>query len=244
MISQAESEQILYRGHSPRDVPRYTVAQASRYLNLPPSTLRSWIKGRPYQAGAKTVRSKPLIHVTGGMLSFSQLVEAHLMRALRVDERVRMSKLRTAKLVAERKYGIQHLMFSPDLRAAPGELFLERYGELINLGRSGQLAMWLVWQAHLKRVQWGAQGANKLFPFLPDFVAIQGFSAEARVNDPIISIDPTVSFGRPILVSKGIRTSAIVSRINADEDPDTVAQDYGIERYEVDAAIAYERAAA
>jgi uncharacterized protein (DUF433 family) len=178
------------------------------------------------------------------MLSFSQLVEAHLMRALRAEERVRMSKLRTALAVAEKKYGIRHLMLSRDLRAAPGELFLERYGDLINLTRADQLAMKLVWEAHLKRVEWDVNGANKLFPFLPDFVSIQGFSAQEKAKDRVIFIDPKVAFGRPVLVSKGIRTSAIASRINADEDPDAVAHDYEIERYEVDAAIAYERAAA
>lgn len=242
MISQAESEKILYRGYSPREVPRYTIAQASRYLNLPPSTLRSWTRGQDYQSGARRVRSKPLIHAAAeNLLSFSQLVEAHLMRALRVDQHVRMSMLRKAIGVAEKQYGIHRLMLSHDLRTAPGQLFLERYGQLIHLVPSAQLAMRLVWEAHLKRVRWDAEGANALFPFLPDFVAIQGFSPQV---DPLISIDPTVSFGRPVLVSKGIRTSAIVSRINAHEDPDAVAQDYGIERYEVDAAIAYESAAA
>lgn len=244
MISQAESEQIIYRGHSPRDVPRYTIAQASRYLNLPPSTLRSWTRGRLYQSGTRRVRSKPLIHAAAqDLLSFSLLVEAHLMRALRVDQHVRMSMLRKAISVAEKKYGIHRLMLSPDLRTAPGELFVERYGQLIHLVPSDQMAMKLYWEAHLKRVQWDESGANKLFPFLPNFVSLQGFSAHSDA-DCVISIDPTVSFGRPVLVSKGIRTSAIVSRINANEDPDAVAQDYGIERYEIDAAIAYERAAA
>ena len=60
----------------------------------------------------------------------------------------------------------------------------------------------------------------------------------------IIVIDPRLSFGNPIVVSRGIRTSAIAGRIDAGESLETVAQDYRLEPYEVEAAILYEREAA
>jgi len=53
-----------------------------------------------------------------------------------------------------------------------------------------------------------------------------------------------VSFGRPVLVNRGIRTSVIAGRIDAGEHPDDVAEDFGLKREELDAAIFYERAAA
>jgi uncharacterized protein (DUF433 family) len=60
----------------------------------------------------------------------------------------------------------------------------------------------------------------------------------------LIMIDPAVSFGRPILVSRGIRTSTIVGRIDAGEEPNDIARDYGLQLDEIDAALFYERAAA
>ena len=40
----------------------------------------------------------------------------------------------------------------PELCSDAGQVFLDRYGELIDLSASGQLAMRQVLQAHLKRV--------------------------------------------------------------------------------------------
>lgn len=40
-------------------------------------------------------------------------------------------------------------------------------------------------------------------------------------------LDPTVSFGRPVLTRLGVKTAVIVDRINAGEEPATVARDYG-----------------
>ena len=232
MISQEESAHILYGSVSPREVPRYTVAQAARYLGLSPTTLRSWVRGRTYPKGGQSVRSEPLIKAEQ-LLSFSNLVEAHILRALRREEDVRMSFLRTALKLAEREYKIERLLLSEQLRTAPGEVLLEEYGKLINLGRAGQLALRHFFEAHLKRVEWDAQGPARFFPGL-----VSVFALPAQEIPRLIVIDPSVSFGRPVLASRnGIRVSAIVTRVDAGEEPDVIAQDYGIERREVDAAI-------
>lgn len=239
MVDQKESARILYGDFAPRDVPRYTVAQASRYVGLSPATLRSWVRGRSYPRGGESVRSEPLIKAPD-LLSFSNLVEAHILRALRRDEDVRMSVLRTALAEAEKKYQIDRLLLSEKLRTAPGEVLLEHYGRLINLGRAGQLALRHFFDAHLKRVEWGEHGDAE--EFFPGFVNVLAVPVE-DIPRPIV-IDPSVSFGKPVLASKkGIRVSAIVSRVDAGEDEDAIAQDYGIERREVDAAIDFYRAA-
>ncbi len=240
MIDQEESARILYAGLSPQDVPRYTIAQAARYVGLSPTTLRSWVRGRSYPRSGTAVRSEPLIKASG-LLSFSNLVEAHILRALRRDEDVRMSFLRTALSFAEKEYRIERLLLSEQLRAAPGEVLLEQYGRLINLGRAGQLALRHFFDAHLKRVEWDALGRPE--QFFPGFVSVPVLPAPEIPR--LIVLDPGVSFGKPVLASRmGLRVSAIVSRIDAGEDEDAVAQDYGIERREGDAAIDfYERAA-
>jgi len=240
MIGQEQSASILYGTFAPRDVPRYTIAQAARYVDLSPTTLRNWIRGRSYTRGGNPVRSEPLIKA-GDLLSFSNLIEAHILRALRREEDVRMSFLRTALALAESEYHIERLLLSEQLRAAPGEVLLEYYGKLINLGRAGQLALRHFFDAHLKRIEWDAQGPEQFFP---GFVSVL---APAKEEIPrLIVINPSISFGKPVLASnRGIRVAAIVSRIDAGEDEDAVAQDYRIERREVDAAIDfYSKAAA
>jgi uncharacterized protein (DUF433 family) len=240
MITQEESARILYGGFAPRDLPRYTLARAARLVDVSPTTLRSWLRGRPYLRGGNVVHSAPLIKVDSDLLSFSHLVQVHILRSLRREEDVSMSRLRMAIEGAEKKHGITHLLLSEKLRSAPGEVLLDDYGELINLGRAGQLAIRHALEAHLKRVDWDAQGPAQFFPGL-----VSVFATPPQQEIPrLIVIDPSISFGRPVLASrKGIRVSAIVSRIDAGESEDAIAQDYGIERREVDAAIDYERAA-
>lgn len=78
----------LYRGRDPREIPLYTVAEAAGYLHLPRATLRSWVDGRTYTASGEERRPPRLIERPDpgdDRLSFNNLVEAHVLRALRVE---------------------------------------------------------------------------------------------------------------------------------------------------------------
>ena len=83
----------IYDGRDPRKVPNYSYAEAARYLRLPSSTLRSWIKGRKYIYMEEVSFSKPLIpqeETKISFLSFEHLIEAHIIRALRKIHQVSM----------------------------------------------------------------------------------------------------------------------------------------------------------
>jgi hypothetical protein len=75
-----------------RNRPAYTVAEAARYLKVAPATLRSWVAGRSYPTGAGTAHSRALIRPAKNpplMLSFWNLIEAHVLRSLRTDHACR-----------------------------------------------------------------------------------------------------------------------------------------------------------
>jgi uncharacterized protein (DUF433 family) len=238
MTSREEALRLLSSDVHPEEKPRYSVARAGHYLHIAPSTLRSWVRGRTYVTGAGKEDWPPVIRA-GHLLTFNNLIEAYVLRALRVDHGVKMSAVRKALEYAERKYNIPRLLLSEQLQATPGNVFLERFGELINLGRAGQLANKALLDAVLTRVERNPAGLpHRMFP-------TASYDVEALKRAPkLVMISPAVSFGRPIMASKGIRTWSIVSRINADEKPEDVARDYGLELQEIEAAIFYERAAA
>lgn len=238
MKSREESFRLLYGGNAPEEKPRYSIARAAHYLHISRSTLRSWVRGRTYPKGGGTEHWPALIKA-GSLLSFNNLIEAYVLRALRVDHGVKMGAVRQALDYAEREFNIPRLLLSTELQATPGNVFLERFGQLINLNLSGQLAAKQLLNAVLERVNRNPLG-------LPERVFPAGsYDIDALKRAPrLIMIDPAVSFGRPILVSKGIRTSAIVGRIDAGEEPDDIARDYGLGLDEIDAALFYERAAA
>jgi uncharacterized protein (DUF433 family) len=222
----------------PRDTAAYTVAEAARYLKLPTATLRSWVIGRRYPKGEGIAQFHPLIRPPSSrppLLSFWNLIEAHVLRSLRTEHGISLKDLRQALRYAERRLEIQRLLLDRRLCTEAGELFLERYGQLINLSASGQLAMRRVFDEHLKRIEWGGSAFPiRLYPFI---------SSSAETPERPIVIDPQIAFGRPIVVSAGVTTQAIADRIDAGEGIDEIATDYDLEHADIERAVLYERAA-
>jgi uncharacterized protein (DUF433 family) len=162
------------------------------------------------------------------------LIEAHVLRALRTDHGVSVKDVRTALRYAQGELGIQRLLLRRELCSEGGELFLERYGQLISLSASGQIAMKRVLDEHLKRVDWDEwQFPIRLYPFL---------TAETTAAEKPIAIDPKIAFGRPILRSRGVTTEAIAERIDAGESIDDLAADYDLDLEKIEQAAVYERA--
>ena len=225
-------------GANYREFPAYTLAEAARYLRLPAATLRSWVLGREYPKAEGSGQFPPLIHPASKLpplLSFSNLIEAHVLRSLRTEHGVPVKALRNALAYSEESLGIDRLLLRPELRTEAGKVFLERYGKLIELSASGQLAMRRLFFDHLKRVEYDASRFPvRLYPFL---------STVAPAEERPIVIDPQIAFGRPVVGRQAISTLAIVERVDAGETVDDVAADYDLKPAEVEQAIVYERAA-
>jgi len=212
----------------------YTVAEAARHLGLPRATLRSWVYGRNYRAGGKSRFSRGIIRrpdSSDERLSFTNLVEAHVLRALRVKHDVSMPLVRKALKYAETELGISRILISEKLRAAPGEMFLKEYGRLLSLTVSGQVAMEEMLRQYLARVARDVDGAPlRLYPFI-----------SPEVEDRrVISIDPRIAYGRPSIPSKGVSTAILAERANAGEEIKDLAAYYGLAIEDVKEAVIYE----
>ena len=223
--------------HDPYGEPAYSLVEAARYLKLSPATLRSWFLGRDYPTARGVSQFAPVLKLAGKKppaLSFSNLIEAHVLRSLRTDHGIPLLGVRQALSYAERQLGIADLLRHEELRASGKELFLSRYGKLINLSASGQLAMRTVFDAHLRRIEWGPlRSAVRLYPFVTD---------GAGHAKPII-IDPKISFGRPVVGEAFVSTRTIVDRIDAGEAVANIARDYRLTPEAIEEAVLYERAA-
>jgi uncharacterized protein (DUF433 family) len=217
--------------------PAYSITEAARYLRLSPATLRSWFLGRPYPTVRGPSQFAPVLRLAKrnpATLSFSNLIEAHVLRALRTEHGVPLAEVRRALAYAQRQLNIDQLLLREELRTAGGKLFLDRYGELVNLSASGQLAMRKVFETHLMRVEWGElRSAVRLYPF------VVSESADAK---PIV-IDPQISFGRPVVSKAFVSTRSILDRIDAGETVQDVARDYELTTQAVEEAVVFERAA-
>src|SRR3989304_3990948 len=101
----------FYAGQDPRELPAYGIAEAAHYLRIPKATLRSWVVGRfyPTEVGRKFFR--PLITLPDKrkpFLSFTNLVEAHVLDAVRREHEIPLNKVRTALDYLRRQFPSKH----------------------------------------------------------------------------------------------------------------------------------------
>jgi uncharacterized protein (DUF433 family) len=163
------------------------------------------------------------------LLSFTNLVEAHILDAIRKQHDVPLHKVRRAISFLERQFGSRHPLAEQRLETDGKNLFVQKLGQLINISQDGQFAMRQMLDAHLRRIEWDEEGfAARLYPF----------TRKREAQEPkVVVIDPYCSFGRPVLAGTGIPTAIIAERYKAGESIDQLADDYGRQRLEIEEAV-------
>jgi uncharacterized protein (DUF433 family) len=217
--------------------PAYSVAEAAHYLHMPEETLRSWVAGRLYPVGGQRKRSRPLIHLDDPKrqhLSFVNLVEAHVLVAIRRRYGVKLPKVRSALDYLQRQFRIERPLIDQTFQTDGLDLFVERYGSLINTSREGQGAMKEIIGAYLERIERDGAGLPiKLYPFTRDTEA-----ETLRGSNPrVIVMNPAVSFGRPVIAGTGIPVSSVYERYKAGDSVAELALDYQLEVSAIEEAI-------
>ena len=215
----------------PRNMPAYTVLEAAHYLGLPVSTVRYWSAGRgSYKALITAAIKHPVI------LSFLNLVELHLLAAIRREHAVSMPNVRSAIGYLKKQYNTQHPLLAKELETDGLDIFIRNYGQLINISQDGQTAMRQVMEAALKRIERDDNNIPiKLYPFT---------RAQIEDSPSVIMIDPAISGGRPVIAGTGLATEIIAERYKAGESINDLANDYGRKEAEIEEAIRCELQAA
>jgi uncharacterized protein (DUF433 family) len=220
----------------PRNIPAYPVVDAARYLAIPSGTLQSWLRGRTYQTTQGEKHFNALIQRPNSdlsQLSFTNLVEAHVLRVIRQVHEIRLDKVRATLDYLDQELQIPHPLASIRFQTDGADLFVESVGRLINASRAGQLAMRETLQHLLQRVEWDENGiAAKLYPLT------SGLKTQPAENLPKnLVIDPRIAYGRPTLVGTGIPTNILATRYKAGESIDDLAADYTCDRLQIEDAI-------
>ena len=82
-----------------RAMPCYSFPEAAHHLRMPVTTLRSWVRGRKYPTSEGDQFFQPVIELpddSQNLLSFINLVEIHVLDAMRHDHRISLHKVRIA----------------------------------------------------------------------------------------------------------------------------------------------------
>lgn len=216
-----------------RSLPAYSFAEAAHYLNLPVTTLRAWCLGQHYRVRGKRQWFRPVLHLDGRdppALSFLNLVEAHVLAAIRREHKVSLPSARRALQFVQTRLGKDRPLVQQAFETDGISLFVEQLGQLINASREGQLAMRSLLEAHLKRIERDSRGLPvRLYLFTRK-------DSPDRQPAPVV-VDPHVAFGRPVLEGRGVPTAVLADRFKAGDSLSELAEDYGTAPEKIEEAI-------
>jgi uncharacterized protein (DUF433 family) len=167
------------------------------------------------------------------LLSFVNLIEAHVLRGLRTKHEFTMQHVKKALKELGSHQPPHHPLAFEDFLTDEADIFVERFGRLINLSRAGQIAMRETLIAHLKRIdRAGVQGPIRFFPFI---------RSEDVEGSRTVSVSPKVVFGRPVVAGTRVTTAEIAGRVNAGDMVEKVAEDFDLTPQQITDAILFER---
>ena len=215
--------------------PLYTLSEAAAIVDVRPTTLHSWARGRSFK-GINGVQhwSDALITTTGvgrgPVVPFVGLGEAYVLAAFRAAG-VPMQRIRPALARLEQEFGVAAALTSDRLKTDGAEVLWEykRAGgdaEVVNdlvVVRNQQIVFRDVVDRYLRTITY--RGGRVAIIGLPQY----------RTD---VVVDPLRNFGRPTVARRGVRVSDVMGRLSAGEPVADVALDYGLEIDEVTALAA------
>lgn len=223
--------QDFYGGLQPGDVPLYSIAAAAGHLRLPSSTVHWWARGRPQQGYPPVIAGE-----STDLLSFNDLIELYVVKALTRGRNVPLKAVRRAVEYAASEMDVDRVLLSNELFTFGDKLLIRHLGAIVDISRSGQLALEQVVESYMERIERSEVG-------LP-IMLHPGFTSETKVDHRYpVSVSPLVAFGSPTLTGTGIKTTVVAARVDSGETPAEVAKDYGVPESLVMNALVFENAA-
>ena len=219
----------------------YTVSEAARYLDVPPSTLTTWAHGyRRHTPGRRETVGSPILTTVprpttrGPVVPFIGLAEGVVLSAMRRTG-VPLQRIRPALEQLDAEIGLSHALASKRLYTDGAEVLFD-YAETADdphlaeatkdlvVVRNGQRVFHEIVASYLQRLQFGTDGYVQVIR-LPAY----------EVADLVV--DPTRGFGQPIFERGGARLEDALALFRAGEPLDVVADEYGMPRDQLEDAV-------
>jgi uncharacterized protein (DUF433 family) len=219
----------------------YTVSEAARYLDVPASTLATWLHGyhrlspsRLEVVGAPILTALPRLKQRSAVIPFIGLAEGVVLSAMRRSG-VSLQRIRPALEQLDAQFGLAHALASRRLYTDGAEVLYD-YAEDIDdpdlvdaarelvVVRNGQRVFNEIVAAYLQRLTFDDDGYVRLIR-LPAYEIAE------------LVVDPARGFGQPIFARGGARLEDALGLFRAGESLDVVADEFGMPREQLEDAV-------
>lgn len=210
----------------------YTVAEAALYTGISATDIRRWMFGyKAHGIGHPGLWPSELSFLDEGLVGFHDLLEIRFVHAFRQNG-VSLQAIRSASIQAREMFKQRYPFTCKRFQTDGRDIFATVLDE------TGDEAL-----LDLVRRQWAFKQVIK--PSLYEGIDYSGEGSAQRwyplKRNKEIVLDPARNFGKPVLTSVGIDTSAIFQAYQAEgKDVKRVAMIFEIPTAAVDAAVAFE----
>jgi uncharacterized protein (DUF433 family) len=203
----------IYGDADPYDLPAYPMVEVAHFLWIARSKAARWAFG--YEA--EDTRHQPVIRVADPQrrLPFNNLAELHVLSALRYYNLPLQRIRKGVNYLRHNVVGMDHPhpLLARKLHTDGIDIFIEQLEQFQSITKHGQGVLRQLFEAHLRRIE----------------------------RDPN-SIDPIVSFGRPVVIGTGVPTVELANRFSAGEPIESLSLDLDLPQALIEEAIRYQLA--
>jgi uncharacterized protein (DUF433 family) len=197
-----------------------TPAETSSYLEIPSSTLATWLKGRA--AGAPLVHQVEPVRKGQPSVPFIAVAEAHVLRSLR-SLGLRMSEIREAAAAVRQAFDTSYGLVSKRIATDGVGIFVEHgFGDL-RRARDGQAPIQEVVSGYLRYLSW--EGDDDF----PSSLRLRQYPDSV----PVV-IDPRFGHGLPVIAANRVSVKAVTDLWEAGESVEDIAYEFDMTPEQVD----------
>ncbi|HLN26385.1 MAG TPA: DUF433 domain-containing protein [Gemmataceae bacterium] len=210
----------------------YTPAEAALYARVATGMMNRWIFG---DIRGEAVVHRELAGKEDKVVTFLDFVQAMAVRAIRVQHKVSLQKIRQALDRAENEYGVPYPF------ARKHTTFLFQSDIIIKVGeQDGEPEYVQITGKHARNRM--LTKVVELYMLDLSFEGTGGLASLYRAwnwNGHDILMNPKVRFGEPIVVSCGYTAQALWDAYSSEGSLASAAEAYGVKAEEVEAACRY-----
>ncbi len=228
-ITRSRGKRFLvgHKKFDPLELPNYGYQEAVRYLHIPNATLYFWLSSSGLVEPADRQRR---------LLSFKNLVQCYVLNGLREIHGVRLPQIRAGLYYLLKEFPSKHPLADYELKTDGRYIFFWYREEYLNVSLSGQVGMKAVLDTYLRRLE---RDWQKNVWVLYPFTRLKHMRS-VEEHPKVISMNPDVCYGLPVLTGTRITTSILASRFLGGDSMPTLAKSYGRPETEIAEAVYWE----